>query len=533
MNHFSLRNFIISLLGLITPFLMLSSYILAAQIKIAWDANTEPDSAGYKVYYGTASGYYGGSGTTIDVGNVTTYTLTGLTQGKTYYIVVTAYGNAIPPNESGYSNEVSGVATDSGTPLADSTPPSVTGFTIPVTSSSLAVSITSFTATDNTAVTGYMVNESAIAPAASAAGWSATAPTSFTASAAGARTLYAWAKDAAGNVSTSRSASVTISLPPAADTTAPTVTAFTIPTTSNSLTVSITTFTATDNIGVTRCIVTETASAPSASAAGWTTSAPTSYTFATAGAKTLYAWAKDAAGNVSTSRSASVTISLSPTTPTPLNDTGEFVKQVYRDFLNREADTAGLQFWVNMIDSGAMTRTHVIDSFLWSEEFELRIAPIVRLYLAYFLRIPDYAELKHWIDQHINGQPLESISDTFAASQEFQERYGTLSNEQFVTLVYQNVLGRSPDPRESVYWVGQLNLGFLTRGQLMIGVSESTEYKGLISIEVFVTMTYVGILGRSPNQGGFDYWVRYLDSGNSEDSVIDAFLNSQEYANRF
>jgi hypothetical protein len=45
---------------------------------------------------------------------------------------------------------------------------------------------------------------------------------------------------------------------------------------------------------------------------------PTGYTFASAGAKTLYAWAKDAAGNVSNSRSASITLTTSspgPTTP--------------------------------------------------------------------------------------------------------------------------------------------------------------------------------------------------------------------------
>ncbi len=100
------------------------------------------------------------------------------------------------------------------------------------------------------------------------------------------------------------------SKPQTADTTPPTVTAFTIPSSSSSLTVPITSFTASDNVGVTGYMVTESSSPPSASATGWSISAPTSYTFSTAGTKTLYAWAKDAAGNVSTSRSATVTITL-------------------------------------------------------------------------------------------------------------------------------------------------------------------------------------------------------------------------------
>ncbi len=74
---------------------------MAAQVTLTWDANTEPDLAGYKVYYGTAPGAYG---TPIDVGNVTTYTVTGLADGQTYYFAATAYDTV--GNESGYSNEV-------------------------------------------------------------------------------------------------------------------------------------------------------------------------------------------------------------------------------------------------------------------------------------------------------------------------------------------------------------------------------------------------------------------------------------------
>ena len=99
------------------------------------------------------------------------------------------------------------------------------------------------------------------------------------------------------------------------DSTAPTVTAFAIPATSASLTVAITTFTATDAVGVTGYLVTESSTVPAASAAGWTASAPATYTFATEGSKTLYAWAKDAAGNVSSALSATVAITLINNSP--------------------------------------------------------------------------------------------------------------------------------------------------------------------------------------------------------------------------
>lgn len=84
----------ISLLGI-------TSNSQAGQATLTWDANTEADLAGYKVYYGTSPSNYN---TSVNVGNVTTYSQT-LNDGATYYFAVSAYDTS--NNESGYSNEVS------------------------------------------------------------------------------------------------------------------------------------------------------------------------------------------------------------------------------------------------------------------------------------------------------------------------------------------------------------------------------------------------------------------------------------------
>ena len=73
----------------------------AAHLELAWNANTEPDLAGYQVYYGTAPWQYDDP---IDVSNTTTYRLGGLFEGVTYYIAVTAYD--VYDNESEFSDEV-------------------------------------------------------------------------------------------------------------------------------------------------------------------------------------------------------------------------------------------------------------------------------------------------------------------------------------------------------------------------------------------------------------------------------------------
>jgi len=170
-----------------------------------------------------------------------TLTLNPITDPITGNVSVTASGSATgiqvgivpaPTNASGWiyipaqddnTTTVSFYATGSGTcgPLTASqlnlstntmAAPTVTAFSVPATvTSTFVVPVTTFTASDNLGITGYLITESASAPAAGAAGWSGTAPASYTVPAYNTYTLYAWAKDAVGNVSLSASASTTVS----------------------------------------------------------------------------------------------------------------------------------------------------------------------------------------------------------------------------------------------------------------------------------------------------------------------------------
>ncbi len=97
-------------LFLILAIIVMATAAQAADILVSWNANTEADLAGYKVYYAQP----GDSGWTLadgyvfegdfehvqDVGNVTTYTIPDIVQGP-YAIAVTAYDTS--GNESDYS----------------------------------------------------------------------------------------------------------------------------------------------------------------------------------------------------------------------------------------------------------------------------------------------------------------------------------------------------------------------------------------------------------------------------------------------
>jgi hypothetical protein len=99
----------------------------------------------------------------------------------------------------------------------DTTAPAVTAFTTAPTATSLSVIVSAFTATDNVAVTGYMITQSATPPVAGAVGWTATAPATVTSAGTGTQTFFPWVKDAAGNVSavgTPATVTITLLTPP-------------------------------------------------------------------------------------------------------------------------------------------------------------------------------------------------------------------------------------------------------------------------------------------------------------------------------
>ena len=260
------------------------------QVALSWSA---PDNAtaaqvsGYRVLL-TSPG-----ARSVDVGT-TSATITGLLDGVLYSFSV------IPIGAQGL-----GVAASTSATPVDTTSPAVSSFTIG-TPSGLTVPVTAFVATDNVGVTGYAITTSATPPALGAF---ASLPSTWTAAGDGSYTLYPWARDAAGNISAVFGSPRSVSV----DATAPVVTAFTLGTPSG-LTVPISALTATDAIGVTGYAITTSNVAPSLGTFG---SAPSSWTAGADGTYTLYSWARDAAGNISSSVSAGPVTVTGPDTTAP------------------------------------------------------------------------------------------------------------------------------------------------------------------------------------------------------------------------
>ena len=97
-------------------------------------------------------------------------------------------------------------------PSQDSSRPEISVFSLPLNSTSNIVTGITFVANDNLGVTGFYVSEDPSAPAVNANVWMISAPASHTFSSNGFKTLFAWTKDSAGNISERAEANVTIAL---------------------------------------------------------------------------------------------------------------------------------------------------------------------------------------------------------------------------------------------------------------------------------------------------------------------------------
>jgi hypothetical protein len=171
-------------------------------------------------------------------------------------------------------------------------------------------------------------------------------------------------------------------------------------------------------------------------------------------------------------------------------------------------------------------------------------AEAFRLYQAALGRAPDPAGLGSWSYGLASGLPLVSAAQSFVNSPEFQARYGALSDPDFVTLTYKNVLGRAPDQAGYSAWTGAL-AGGMTRAQMVVGFSESPEFISDTSSAVYSGVWapdpaaiealgfYEAGLGRLPDAAGLASWIGRLHAGLSQTAIAGGFYGSTEFQSTY
>jgi len=101
---------------------------------------------------------------------------------------------------------------------------------------------------------------------------------------------------------------------------------------------------------------------------------------------------------------------------------------------------------------------------------------VFRLYQAVLGRTPDMGGFNTWLDRLAGGTPFTAVISGFVNSREFQNNYGQTTDQQFVSLLYANVLNRLPDTVGLNAWVGRLQSGTHSREQVVFGFVQSREF---------------------------------------------------------
>jgi hypothetical protein len=228
------------------------------------------------------------------------------------------------------------------------------------------------------------------------------------------------------------------------------------------------------------------------------------------------------------------------------------VRQQYRDFLARDADQKGLEYWTAQLAmcgaDAACLRAQRIDvsaAFFAETEFQETGAFVYRLYQAALGRKPTFAEFSAGRRQVVAGDDLQANKQAFARwfieRGEFAKRYpASMTAEQFVDAILSTVARNSQVDlsarRSQLVALWEPNDSGRTR--IIRQVADDEAFARAEFNDAFVLMQYFGYLRRDPDPHGFAFWLNLLNDKTANEagayrSMICSFLSSAEYQARF
>jgi hypothetical protein len=277
-----------------------------------------------------------------------------------------------------------------------------------------------------------------------------------------------------------------------------------------------------------------------------------------------------------------------PPPPNPVDTAREFVRQQYRDFLNREADPAGENFWTDNITKcndparrppgqteaqcTLRQRETTSGAFFQSPEFQYTGYFVLRIYKGALGRQPKLSEFipdAQFVGNGIivNGQlsavKINQNREDFAAQfvnctdaakyrcAEFKANYDNLNDQAYVDKLFQTT-GVNASAAERTALVNGLTLGTETRASVLQKVVDGTVVLGegnqqftttygqaFYNAELnqaFVQLEYFGYMKRDPDEAGYAFWLGKLNQFNGNfvnAEMVLAFIQSPEYRARF
>ncbi len=269
--------------------------------------------------------------------------------------------------------------------------------------------------------------------------------------------------------------------------------------------------------------------------------------------------------------------------PNPIDEAAFFVRQHYLDFLSRQPDQSGLDFWIGAITScnadvacTEVRRINVSAAFFLSIEFQQTGYLVERMYKVAY---GDAAGASTFGGQHQLAVPIVRFNEFLADAQRIgrgvivlqpgweqalENNKQAYANEFVQTSRFTTALPTTLTPTQFLNQLNQNAGNVLSQSELTAVISlfgaagdttniaaraqavrQVAEDQDLVSAEfnrAFVLMQYFSYLRRNPNDSqdsdysGYDFWLTKLNKFNGNyinAEMVKAFLSSSEYRQRF
>ena len=237
------------------------------------------------------------------------------------------------------------------------------------------------------------------------------------------------------------------------------------------------------------------------------------------------------------------------------SDILEFVERIYRFVLDREPEEDGVKYWSDELYSFRRNGAEVAQGFIFSDEFEKRGTTdtefIEILYRTFFGREADAAGLNYWLSKlFTNEMSRRDVANGFIYSQEWADtcaEYGIRSGGNiepnveikptdatyaFVERMYTTAMGRGYDEGGRQYWAVLLSNFKVTGEEVGASFFLSDEITGYrLSDREYLNRLYKTFMDRDPDNDGYNYWLGFMKD-HSRTDVVYGFTRSPEFTQK-
>ena len=213
------------------------------------------------------------------------------------------------------------------------------------------------------------------------------------------------------------------------------------------------------------------------------------------------------------------------------SSTDDRVHLAYVDAQRVFVDDITLATAVTQLDSDN-TNIALLYSELLTDYHLRQMGFIGRVYKAVMMRDAEAGGAAHYRKRLNTGLSRLAVVTGFVNSNEFQNRYGSLSNGEFVELVYRNVMNRQADAGGYNYWLGRLDSGASSRADMMLGFVESNEYINRIDKLERMRVLSLLITRHQYSDDELNAFVARVDAEQSTYSVMRELLASDKFKTR-